>query len=125
MDRRVLAIAVKDIKIILRDRMAFAMLLGMPVMLIVILSFALKSEFEEGDLLLDLPVVDHDRSTHSMRLADLLGETDGVSVLARSPDDEQKSREQVQDGDYVAALIIPSGFAAAVDSGANLIWRWS
>ena len=50
MDLRLLAVAAKDIKILLRDRMAFAMLLGMPIMLIVVLSFALKSQYEEGEL---------------------------------------------------------------------------
>lgn len=111
MDLRFLTVAAKDIKILLRDRMAFAMLLGMPIILIVILSFALKSEFEEGALELELPVIDRDESAASERLAGLLQETEGVSIQHRAPEDEEKLRDQVRDGDYLAALLIPEGFA--------------
>jgi len=111
MDLRFLAVAAKDIKILVRDRMALAMLLGMPIMLIVVLSFALKSTFEEGALQLDLPVIDHDGTAESLRLAELLSETDGVTVQGKPPQAEQKVREQVKNGDYLAALIIPRGFS--------------
>jgi ABC-2 type transport system permease protein len=111
MDLRFLAVAAKDIKILVPDRMALAMLLGMPIMLIVVLSFALKSTFEEGALQLDLPVIDYDGTPESVRLAELLRETAGVTVLEKPPQAEQKVREQVKNGDYLAALIIPSGFS--------------
>jgi ABC-2 type transport system permease protein len=115
MDFRILAVAAKDVKILLRDRMAFAMLLGMPIILIVVLSFALKSEFEEGTLALDLPVIDYDASPQSQRLTQLLSETDGVKIANKQPEEEQKVRDQVKDGDYLAALIIPDGFAGSLD----------
>jgi ABC-2 type transport system permease protein len=114
MDLRFLTVAAKDIKILLRDRRAFAMLLGMPIMLIVILSFALKSEFEEGALQLNLPVIDGDASQGSERLIQLLSETEGVTIEIKSADAEGRLREQVRDGDYLAALIIPDGFAGAL-----------
>jgi ABC-2 type transport system permease protein len=115
MDFRILAVAAKDVKILHRDRMAFAMLLGMPIILIVVLSFALKSEFEEGALALDLPVIDYDASPQSQRLTQLLSETEGVTIDNKQPEDEQNLREQVKDGDYLAALIIPDGFAGSLD----------
>jgi len=119
MNPRVLAIAAKDIRILVRDRMALALLLGMPVMLIVVLSFALKSEFEEGALQLNLPVLDYDSTPNSQRLADLLGETDGVTIRDKTGSDEDGLRKQVQNGDYLAALIIPEGFGDNVDAGDN------
>ncbi|HEV8575348.1 MAG TPA: ABC transporter permease [Dehalococcoidia bacterium] len=115
MDLRFLTVAAKDIKILLRDRMAFAMLLGMPVMLIVILSFALKSEFEEGALELRLPTIDRDESPGSERLVQLLKETEGVTVDIKPAEAEDRLREQVRDGNYVAALIIPEGFADSLE----------
>jgi len=117
MDRRILAVAAKDIKILLRDRQAFAMLLAMPIMLIVILSFALQSTFEEEPLAFDLPVIDYDESAPSQRLIELLHETDGVTTLAKPATGEAKLREQVRDGDYPAALIIPEGFGERIDDG--------
>jgi len=115
MDLRFLTVAAKDIKILLRDRMAFAMLLGMPIMLIVILSFALKSQFEAGALELKLPTVDRDASASSDRLVQLLRETEGVTVDLKPVEAEQRLREQVRDGDYLAALVIPEGFAVSLD----------
>ncbi len=117
MDLRILAIAAKDIKILVRDRQAFAMLLAMPIMLIVILSFALQSTFEEEPLAFDLPVIDYDEGAPSQRLIELLHETDGVTTLAKPATTEANLREQVRDGDYPAALIIPKGFAARIDGG--------
>jgi ABC-2 type transport system permease protein len=113
MDLRVFTVAIKDIKILIRDRMAFAMLLGMPIMLIVVLSFALKSEFEEGALELTLPIIDREGSAASQRLVDRLSETEGVKVRVHDAVDEAGLREDVRDGDYVAALVIPVGFSEA------------
>jgi ABC-2 type transport system permease protein len=121
MDMRVFTVAVKDIKILLRDRMAFAMLLGMPIMLIVVLSFALKSEFEEGALELTLPVIDHDGSAASERLVEAIDETEGVNVRVRSADEEAALREDVRDGDRLAALIIPAGFSDTREASLTLI----
>jgi ABC-2 type transport system permease protein len=118
-DTRFLTVAAKDIKILLRDRMAFAMLLGMPVMLIVILSFALKSEFEEGDLALSLPVIDRDASAASGRLLAVLAATEGVTIDARPVEAESRLREEVQDGDYIAALIVPEGFEDGLSTPAG------
>jgi ABC-2 type transport system permease protein len=115
MDMRFLTVAAKDIKILLRDRMAFAMLLGMPIMLIVVLSFALKSQYEEGELHLNLPVIDNDASPSSESLIQTLRETEGVAVNIRKAGDEDRIREQVRDGDYIAAVIIPKGFADSLD----------
>ena len=122
MDLRFLTVAAKDIKILLRDRMAFVMLLGMPVMLIVILSFALKSEFEQGALQLALPIIDHDGSSSSERLIRFLGETEGVTTEIKSSDAEDRLKDQVRDGDYLAALIIPEGFGDTLgqSEGRNL-----
>ena len=117
MDRRILAVAAKDIKILLRDRQAFAMLLAMPIMLIVILSLALQSTFEQAPLAFDLPVIDYDGSAQSLRLTELLQETDGVTVLSRPATSEANLREQVRDGEHLAALIIPTGFAESIDDG--------
>jgi len=117
MDRRILAVAAKDIKILLRDRQAFAMLLAMPIMLIVILSLALQSTFEQAPLAFDLPVIDYDGSAQSQRLTELLQETDGVTVLSRPATSEANLREQVRDGEHLAALIIPTGFAESIDDG--------
>jgi ABC-2 type transport system permease protein len=121
MDLRVFTVAIKDIKILIRDRMAFAMLLGMPIMLIVVLSFALKSEFEEGALDLSLPVVDHDRSPASERLVQHIDETEGVTVQRRTADEEDAVRDEMADADHVAALIIPEGFGESIEGGESLV----
>ncbi len=117
MDLRFLAVAAKDLKILLRDRMAVAMLLCMPVMLIVILSFALGPTFEGKTLKFDLPIIDHDASPESQRLIQILGETKGVAVAIKPPEMEQKLGEKLRKGDYLAALIIPAGFATSIDAG--------
>src|SRR5438093_10070150 len=100
---RILAIAAKDIKILLRDRMAFALLLGMPIMLIVILSFALKSTFEQPPLAFDLPVIDRDASAQSQHLVEILDTAGGITT--KSANAEERLREQVRDGKYLVGLI--------------------
>ena len=119
MYQHIAAIGAKDIKILLRDRMAFALLLGMPIMLIVILSFALKSTFEQTPLAFDLPIIDHDTSARSQRLIELLQKTDGVTALSKPATSEADIRKQVRDRDYLAALVIPAGFADSIDHDSN------
>src|SRR2546426_10176269 len=117
MDLRFLAVASKDLKILARDRMALAMLLGMPIALIVILSLALGPTFEGRSLDVNLPVVDYDQGEQSGRLIQILAGTDGVTVKKEAPDSELRVRHDVRDGNYLAALVIPEGFSQAVSAG--------
>src|SRR2546425_12626258 len=98
MDLRFLAVAAKDLKILIRDRMALAMLLGMPIALIVILSLALGPTFEGRSLELDLPVVDYDQREQSGRLIQILAATEGVTVTKEAPDSESQVRDNVRHG---------------------------
>src|SRR2546425_13193399 len=121
MDLRFLAVAAKDLKILVRDRMALAMLLGMPIALIVILSLALGPTFEGRSLDVNLPVVDYDQGEQSGRLVQILAGSDGVTVKKEGVDSESRVRQDVRDGNYLAALVIPEGFSKAVSAGQKAV----
>lgn len=132
---RALHIAVKDVRIWVRDISALGVLLGMPVVLIMILGSALggmgsTAEIPVAIVNLDTPVTvpfpgEPPTSSRGMQLA--LGRelTDGLTSSDRLAgvfdievvDDEQEVRGRVANGDLAAALIVPAGFSKRVNAG--------
>lgn len=117
MDLRFIPVLIKDVKLLLRDPMAFGTLLVMPIIFIVILSFALGPAFNVAELKITVPTLDQDGSDASRHLVELLRQAGGLDIKEVPADRLDAERDRVRKGKDVAALVIPAGFGAALDGG--------
>jgi ABC-type multidrug transport system permease subunit len=107
------ACAVKDLRRRLRDRAAFAIWLGIPVVLGGLLSLALGGGGEGPKPRAKVLVVDHDDTFLSGALFDALN-SEQAKVFSAEKVDEAVGRARILENDASALLVIPSGFAEAV-----------
>jgi ABC-2 type transport system permease protein len=115
-----LAIALKDTKILIRDRSALLVMLAMPLTIIAILGMALGGLWsgEAAINKFDVAVVDYDHGNVSKVFIDnILGSKDMKKILNVTGPTEAKARASVANGDLAAAIIIPKGFSDTVNRG--------
>lgn len=127
---RLVHIALKDIKIWLRDPSALGVMLGMPVILILILGSAFGGMGGEGGSIeARVAIVNLDAGATSEVSGDLAvgeeivaGFTDNEDLAdlftTEVRDDVDEVRAEVERGDLVGALIIPADLSAGIASGA-------
>lgn len=107
--RAVFSLAVKDLRLLRRDKVAFFFIFGFP------LTFALffGLVFGRGGGVMskfDILIVDEDNSVESNALVEALRGSDEVRPLAS---DLQSARAAVLRGKYAAFVVIPEGFGRA------------
>lgn len=119
---KLLSIALKDTKVLIRDWKALMILLAMPFILISLLGMALGSVWsgESGISKFDVGVVDLDKGElATVFVKDVLKSKDMAKVLNVSEISEETARTKVSNGDLAAAVIIPKDFSVLVTSGKN------
>ncbi|PWB68996.1 MAG: ABC transporter permease [Holophagae bacterium] len=109
MIRRMLAMAVKELLQLRRDRRTILALLGMPVVLLLIYGFALS--FDVRDI--RLAVVDQSRTRASRELIEAFLKS-GYFVRVADLDEPRPLDALFDRGTVQAALVIPAGFGADV-----------
>ena len=123
---KLLAVTIKDLKILLADRGAWTTLFLMPLMFITIMSLALGPIFRgPSDTAVKLPVAVEDSSARAQQVLDGLKAIGGFSVETQVTVPGGGTRAltradaqgMLSDGRHVAALIIPAGFGQALDQG--------
>jgi ABC-2 type transport system permease protein len=116
--KRLLTIAAKDTKIMVRDRAALLVMLAMPLALIFILGSALGSIGEGGSLNARVAIVNLDEGSTGQRFVDGLTESKDIAKVftIEVRDDAEAVRTAVERGDLTAALIIPKDLTAKVQS---------
>ncbi len=112
---RVLDLAIKDLRQLVRDRKTFLFLLIMPVFLTVLFGFAFGGE-ATADPRLRVGFADEDQSALSGDLETLLDQS-AVILLEKERGDAEELADEVADENLPAALIIPAGFDAALRNG--------
>lgn len=115
-----LAIALKDTKILIRDRSALLILLAMPLTIIAILGLSLSSMWSGSGVInkFDVGVVNQDGgSVAKVFVDDILGSKDMKKILTLTKPDEKQARLSVASGDLAAAIIIPKGFSDNINQG--------
>ena len=134
---QILSVLKKDLKLLLRDRGELAVLFLMPLAFVLPISFALGSGDGYGinrDAGEQLPVVNYDGGDHAQALLDILEssfqvESDFTAEQAElavdCPQtgpvcDERIATALVESSERTAALLIPSGFSAAIDVGQHV-----
>lgn len=114
---RILDIAFKDLRQIVRERQSAFFLLIMPVVFTILFGFAFGG-FGDGEDDPRLPVgfLDQDGGTAAVHLADILSESDVVKLVT-AVEDAAALETQVNDGELAAAVVIPAGYSAEIFNG--------
>jgi len=110
--RRVLAIARKEMRHIVRDRRSLAVALIMPVLMVVLYGYGIDTELKN----LPLGILDQDRTVASRQLIDRVLASAFIHGGGRL-----ERREQIEPGfrreRFLAVLVIPAGYAEALLTG--------
>lgn len=113
-----LKIAKKDIKLMLKDPGALVVLFLLPMMLITIMSFALKPVYGDQSDAVKVLVVDLDKSNDSKNYIQAINEVEGIDVDGMEK--ENLLEEAVQDGENPMGIVIPKGFQDSLEKGAKI-----
>lgn len=111
------AIAVKDLRLLMRDRAAAFFTLVFPLLFGVVFGLIFQQAFgggggAGGGTLVEVAIVDLDESELSRAYADALVEMGGLTVVAVSGAAE--AEERVRLGRLAASIVIPPGFGEGV-----------
>ena len=110
---KVISIGWKDILIFVKDRGALITSFLLPLLFILVFSYAFSGIGEE-DQLITLPVVDLDGGEVAQDLIDRVNSTAGVEAKLY---EEAEARAQVEGEQLEYALIIPAGFSEGIADG--------
>ncbi len=110
--RRLLAVIIKEFIQLGRDRLTFAMMVGIPIMQLVLFGFAINGDPKH----LPTVVVAHDQGPFTRSLVAAL-ETSGYFKLLATDLGDQEAGERLARGEAQFALTIPAGFEAKVVRG--------
>jgi ABC-2 type transport system permease protein len=110
--QRLLAILIKEFLQLRRDRLTFAMMVGVPVMQLVLFAYAINTD-PKG---LPLAVVSADHSVHSRSLTAAL-ENSAYFKIVQRPRDPRQADLLLDRGEVQFVLVIPPGFARALERG--------
>jgi ABC-2 type transport system permease protein len=112
-----LSVAGKEIRIILADRGALAILLLLPLLLGSLfagLNLMLADEEGNPNILLDVILVNEDTGTFGSEVAKSIRAIDQLSVQHSST--VSSAEQRVAEGEVAAAIIIPADFSEKIDS---------
>ena len=121
MFRQILAMTIKDLKIIFKDTGGVAVLFFMPVMFIFVMSNALAGSFSSGDKLIDVLVVNLDRGSIGGALVADLQSGGGINVETEwdgVPLTRESAEQLIVDQKRSIAVIIPADFSDAMTAAA-------
>jgi ABC-2 type transport system permease protein len=108
---RILDLAIKDLKQLVRDWKTAFFLLAMPIVFTLLLGFVFRDVASGGD---DprLPVgwLDQDGSTVSSHLKTMLQTSEAIRLIDLEDASLDAATEQVTDGDLAAAVVCPPGY---------------
>jgi ABC-2 type transport system permease protein len=106
--RPVLALAGKDLRLLVRNRAALFFSLGWPVLVALFFGLIFGGGGERGRI--QVGVVDEDGSPASAALLARLGATEGVQL---TPLQRAEAEARVRAGKLTAAVVVPQGYAEA------------
>jgi ABC-2 type transport system permease protein len=116
---KVFHIAAKDFRLIVRDKAAFLIMLGMPLALIFILGSALGGVGESEIADIPVAIANEDEGGAGADFSEGITEVDTLQELfnIEVTDDVAGVRSSVERGDLVAALVIPPEFSDRLATG--------
>jgi ABC-2 type transport system permease protein len=116
MIRNSLAVAWKDLLIVLKDKGALAVYFLMPLLFASLLGMAFGNVAnEERTIEIAILVVNQDSGSYGQMLSDGLHSAE--VLLVEEISDDAAADQRVADGEAAAALVIPADFSAQIDAG--------
>ncbi len=124
-----LHVALKDIRILIRDIPGLIYLIITPIIIIAIASFALSGLFNSSVNQFKVPVVVEDMGDHTKDFLEQLQKITAIKVVTTYMDKNKTEQPMIRAeaeksiSETKAAIIIPQGFSQAIDRGeqANII----
>ncbi len=114
--RQILAITAKDLKIFFKDLGAVVLIFLMPLIFVVLMSYALAGQFASvNDQQIRVEALDQDQAAVSKQLIEQLQASPAFQV-EHTWGDRDKLEADVASGRVPFGLIIPSGFSASLHS---------
>ena len=110
--RRLAAIVVKEFIQLRRDRLTFAMIVGIPLIQMALFGFAINGDPKS----LPTAVVAHEQGPYTRSLVRALENT-GYSRIVAADLDERGAERALERGEVQFVLTVPAGFARAVRRG--------
>jgi len=108
---RIIDLAVKDLRQVVRDRKSALFLVAMPIVFMLFFSLIFGAQGAQRDPRLPVGFVNHDlASSVSTDLFSLLEGSDAIRPVVLDQKQAGKAGELVRDGKLAAALIVPDGF---------------
>jgi ABC-2 type transport system permease protein len=116
---QVFAIALKELKILLKDLEALALLFAMPVFFILAMSFALEGVFEAGtaDHPIEMLIVNMDKGPMAEEISKHMATVEGFKItdeIEGKPLTRQKAEDLVREKDSPVAIIFENDFSESV-----------
>jgi len=116
----ILAVASKELQVLLRDKGALGVLFLLPLIFSVVLGMPSQlatraSEGEKDALVVTAYLVNDDSGPYGAQLASMLSEIAMLDLVA--VDGQTEADELVADGKAPAAIVIPAGFSRSIDAG--------
>ena len=113
---QILALILKEGKVLVRDRQALALLFAMPIFFILVMNFALEGVFEAGGKIrpVELLVIDGDEGILGKQILADLKKLEGLVIVETadgSPLSREKADHLILQGKYPLALLIPPDFS--------------
>jgi ABC-2 type transport system permease protein len=109
---RFAAIALKELTQMRRDRLTFAMILGIPILQVVLFGYVINTDPKS----LPTAVVDYDHSVFSRSIVRGLENT-GYFAITRTPGSEAEADRLLDRGEVQFALVIPPDFSRRLQRG--------
>ena len=109
---RFVAVLAKEFVQMRRDRLTFAMIVGVPILQLVLFGYAINADPKA----LPTAVVDHDRSVFSRSLVQAIANT-GYFRVVEAPGGEGEADRLLGRGDVQFAIVVPPGFARELQRG--------
>ncbi len=108
-------VTAKDLLIVAKDRGAWMTLLVTPLVVIVVVSFALSPIYKGGSLHATMLVTNHDAGSLGKQLTDALAASPNITI---QPASDRESQTLKQSGSSSGlSLVIPKNFSARVQAG--------
>lgn len=107
--RKIVILAVKDLRLLLRDRAGFFFTFFFPVLFAIFFGSIFSGGGEQGSAI-DLAVVDEDQSVESRKFIQKLAQASELNV---EDTDARTAREMVRKGQKIGYIILKKGFGEA------------
>ncbi|MDC8786614.1 ABC transporter permease [Roseateles koreensis] len=109
---RVWAIFVKEFQQMLRDRLTFAMAVGVPIIQLILFGYAINTDPKS----LPMAVISHDTGVMGRSVLGAMQQTGYFNVVA-SPASEREADELMERGEVQFIVVIPEGFTRRLIRG--------